>query len=117
MEPHQLAHLHDPDTSHGAIPAAEQRGKVKQALLNILEASVDGRQPRAFGGASMQGLTVPELRDHYFRQREIYGWPVVQPHSIARRLSELHKEGLVRDTGERSPGESGVSVAVWAKGE
>lgn len=36
--------------------------------------------------------------------------------SVRPRFSELHKGGLILDTGSRRSNESGKSAAVWTKG-
>lgn len=102
-----LAHRHDPDTSHDAVPASKQRELVKAAILRIIDEGI----PRHLGG---EGLAAFEVQDFYVRQRSIYGWPDVQPHSIPRRMSELHNEGRIHDTGERVPTPFGKNAVVWA---
>lgn len=95
-----LAHSHDPETSRTAAAAATP-GKdiVQQAIIELLL-----EEPRADF----------ELTPAYFALREANGWPLVHPHSIARRRSELHMQGRVVDTGVRRQTEYGRPAVVWA---
>lgn len=90
----------DPDTSPAAAALDPgEKSAVQQAILDLLEES-----PRADF----------ELTPAYFALREVNGWPLVQPHSIARRRSELHMQGRVYDTGERRQTPFRRPAAVWA---
>lgn len=96
-----LAHRHDPVTSHVAAASVDrdEASIVKQAILDLLD-----EEPRADF----------ELTPAYFSLREANGWPLVQPHSIARRRSELHMQGRVYDTGERRQTPFRRPAVVWA---
>jgi hypothetical protein len=95
----QLAHHDDPDTSHDAAEAATHRAHIKAAIVWML---TEGGPQTAF-----------ELRDRYFRDRLAHGWPRVQPHSVDRRLSELHVAGAVVDSGMRRYSEYNRAACVW----
>lgn len=101
-----LAHRTDPDTSHNAVPASKQRELVKEAIMYLLTHL--GEYP------THEGLAAFEVTEEYFSDRQARGWPNVQPYSIARRMSELHNEKRIRDTGERVPTPYGRTAAVWA---
>jgi hypothetical protein len=103
-----LAHRNDPDASVAAaefqVRNASRNQRVKDAILGLL-----AEEPR----------TSFELQDAYFSWRMVNDWPDVQVHSVSRRLSELHRAGLVRaveDAGGvqvRRPSPSGATATVW----
>lgn len=100
----EVKHLHhqrDPETSAAAAAAVnrDEASIVQEAILELL-----AEKPRADF----------ELIPAYAAIREARGWPIVQPHSIARRRSELHMQGRVYDTEERRQTEYGRPAAVWA---
>lgn len=94
-----LAHSHDPETSRTAAATTPGKDIVQQAIIELLL-----EEPRADF----------ELTPAYFALREANGWPLVHPHSIARRRSELHMQGRVFDTGVRRQTEYGRPAVVWA---
>ncbi|MGH3703764.1 MAG: hypothetical protein ACRDT9_03965 [Agromyces sp.] len=81
-----MSHRNDPQTSKDAAAAQDlgKNARVKRALLVLL-----AEQP----GAPF------EVQGVYMVLRASKGWPLVQPHSVNRRLSELKKDGLIRGTG------------------
>jgi hypothetical protein len=95
-----LAHTHDPDTSHEAVARLDKKqlAVMKRAILSILAA-----EPR----------TAFSTTRAYFDVREFYDYPYAKRDSIAKRMSELHKEGLIRDTGRRAPTGYGRPAVVW----
>lgn len=101
-----LAHTNDPDASHAAAANLDRKKSalVKQAIIELL-----AERPRA----------AFELQSAYMELRGICGWPLVQPHSVNRRLSELHGAGAVRpvldDHGDqvRIPTKDGATATVW----
>lgn len=96
-----LAHTHDPDTSHDAAARLnpKQVAILKAAILEILTENK----------ASAWNVT-----KRYFMYREWNStWPLVKEDSIAKRMSELHKDGLIRDTGERARTGFGRQAVVW----
>lgn len=97
-----LHHAGDPDTSRTAAASAVGREQVKQAILWLLD-------------AAEAPLSAENLIGLYFHHREGMGWPVVQLHSIPRRLSELHNAGLVRDSGARLRNLSGRPAVGWVR--
>lgn len=99
-EARKLAHHDDPDTSLDAAERATHRGIIKAAIVTLLTE----RGPQ----------TAFELRDRYFEDRERRGWPWVQAHSVDRRLSELHRDGVVFDTGDRRYSAYNRAACVWA---
>ncbi len=105
-EARALAHRNDPDTSHEAVPASAAREQVKNAILYILGHL--GEYP------TRGGLAVFEVTESYFEDRAARGWPEIQPYSIARRMSELHNDKLIFDTGDRVPTPFGRTAVVWA---
>lgn len=96
-----LAHRNDPDTSHIAAErlSKEDLSVMKGAILYLLR---------------VRPVGVHQLTGDYFALRELKQWPKVKPDSVAKRLSELVKAGLVVNTGEHAPGLYGRPVAVWA---
>lgn len=80
-----LAHTHDPDTSHEAAASLNKHdvAVMKQAILHLLAQHAD---------------TAWDTTNRYFRYRESYGWPFAKRDSIAKRMSELHRDGLIRRT-------------------
>lgn len=97
-----LAHTADPDTSHIAAAAlnATQTERVQEAILFMLR-----EKPRA----------AFQLTERYFKFRGAFGWPEgVKPDSIAKRLSQLVKDGAVVDTGRRASTKWGRPAAIWA---
>jgi len=95
-----LAHRNDPDTSHRAASRAERKQILFSAILQIL-----ATRPR----------TAEATEEAYFKLREsIPSWPMVAPYSVKRRLSELHKQGRVVDTGRREHTVAGRPAVVWA---
>lgn len=97
-EAHMRAHTDDPVASHEAAAAVGDQGALKHAILVLLTTGPSA----AF-----------ELIDRYAEVADRLDWPAVQPHSVARRLSELHRDGLVEDTGERIPSPWGRNATVW----
>lgn len=95
----KLAHHDDPDTSHDAAEEATHRGIIKAAIVTLL---TEGGPQTAF-----------ELRHRYFRDYVARGWPYVQPHSVDRRLSELHGAGVVVDSGMRRYSDYNRAACVW----
>lgn len=96
-----LARRDDPDTSKDAAANLDSAttSAVKGAILALLR-----EEPRADH----------ELIPAYFALRVENGWPLVQLHSIPRRRSELvHKDSLVRDSGDRRKSQFGVAAVVW----
>ena len=95
------AHTDDPDTSKLAALQLDPTavGELKRAILVMLKPGPN---------------TAFELRARYSKVAPLLGWPHVQPNSINRRLSELKKDGLVFDTGERRETPDGRMAAVMA---
>lgn len=100
-----LAHRADPDASHEAARTLADTAQVKSAIRELL-----AEEPR----------TDFQLAVAYFNLAELRGWPMVQPHSIARRRSELrHRHHEVRavldDDGRevRIPSPDGATATVW----
>lgn len=95
-----LAYGKDPDTSKlaAALQRPDKTARVMAAILELL-----AEKPRA----------AFELRDSYFSLREANGWPIVQPHSIARRLSQLHMQGRVKENGDRVKTPDHATAARW----
>jgi hypothetical protein len=95
-----LAHTHDPDTSHEA--AARLDGKqvaaMKRAILELL---------------TLEPMTAYQATNSYFAGQRYLDWPHAKRDSIAKRMSELHKAGLIRDTGRRAPTGYGRPAVVW----
>lgn len=104
---HERAHRTDPDTSQDAAARVTHAEELKNAIVRILREGIPG-------AISPHGLAAFEVQDFYTRQREFYGWPLVQPHSIPRRMSELHNDGRIRDTEHRVPTPFGRNAVVWA---
>jgi hypothetical protein len=100
------AHRGDPVASIDAASrmSPTKAAAVKRAILELL-----AERPRA----------AFELQSAYVELRTICGWPLVQPHSVNRRLSDLHNEGAVRplldEDGEqvRIPSPAGATATVW----
>lgn len=101
VEVKHLHHSHDPETSRIAAESIDrdETSRVQQAILDLL-----AEEPRADF----------ELIPAYFNLRVENDWPFVQPHSIARRRSELHMLGRVYDTGERRQTPYRRPAVVWA---
>lgn len=93
------SHTGDPETSKEAAERVTGSERLKAAILELLEMS--------------GGLTADEAQGAYLHARDARGWPVVQPHSVNRRLSELHSDGRVRDSGRRRETEYGRNAVVW----
>lgn len=95
-----LAHTHDPDTSHEAAARLDPRqvAAMKRAILELL--------------ADEPG-TAFRITDRYFFHQGFMDWPFAKRDSIAKRMSELHKAGLIRDTGRRAPTGYGRPAVVW----
>ena len=96
-----LAHRTDPVTSHDAAAAVDDTKKTQifAALIEMLT-----ERPRA----------AFELRREYFALAAEKGWPDdIEPHSVARRLSELHGQGRIRESGRRVPSPRGRTATVW----
>lgn len=93
-----LAHRGDPETSHQAASRAVRKQVLFSAILQIL-----ANRPR----------TAEACEEAYFDLRADYGWPVVAPYSVKRRLSELHKSGRVQDSGRRVLTAAGRPAIVW----
>jgi hypothetical protein len=94
-------HTGDPDTSRDAAMHLEPGdvSELKRSILLMLRA-----EPRAaFQIASAYTAVAP-----------ILGWPKVDPYSIHRRMSELKKDELIYDTGERRMSPRGHRAAVLA---
>jgi hypothetical protein len=96
----KLAHRNDPDTSMTAAERATHRSIIKEAIVSLLLA----RGP----------ATAFELRDLYFDYRARRDWPWCQAHSVDRRLSELHRDGVVEDSGVRRYSAYNRPAVVWA---
>ena len=81
------AHRDDPVSSHLAAAAVDESAteRLKDALEELLRE---------------QSAAPFELQQLYALIRDVRGWPVVQPHSVNRRLSEMKRDGIVRGTGE-----------------
>ncbi|PPG34503.1 hypothetical protein [Rathayibacter sp. AY2B9] len=95
-----LAHTHDPDTSHEAVARLDKKqlAVMKRAILQLLES---------------EPATAWHATEAYFMYRDYFDWPLAKRDSIAKRMSELHKEGLIRDTGRRAPTGYGRPAVVW----
>jgi hypothetical protein len=102
-----LAHRNDPATSHIAAASATGREAVKGAIVTLI------REWGASCHPGHPGLAAHEARDLYGTLRDVRGWPIVQPHSIPRRMSELHNEHIIFDTGARVETEYGRPAVVW----
>lgn len=96
--PETLAHRGDPDTSKKAASRAVRKQILFSAILQIL-----ANRPR----------TAEACEEAYFDLRADYGWPMVAPYSVKRRLSELHKAGRVQDSGRREHTLSGRPAIIW----
>lgn len=83
-----LAHSTDPDTSHEAAASLNKQdvAVMKQAILYLLVHCPD---------------TAWNTTNRYFRYRESFHWPFAKRDSIAKRMSELHRDGLIRRTDQR----------------
>lgn len=96
-----LAHTSDPYTSD---LAAESLGRnansvTKAAILTLLRTHPS---------------PVFELTERYFIMRDLYDWPACKPDGIAKRASELHREGLIEPSGATAVTPFGRSAVVWA---
>ena len=103
FDPHTRAHAHDPDTSYGAARRARRLvAQHKFTILNRLR--LDDIYYRAKGcGAGVGGLTSQEISD---RCKLNY-------HQVARRISDLKRDGKVIDSGQRRASPGGRRAAVW----
>lgn len=94
----------DPNTSHKAVPAAEQRARQKAAILHLL---------RTIGP-----MTDHELTYQYSQARTREGWPATQPDSVRKRRAELKNDGIVVNTGRTSGFALGHAPSIiWAAAE
>lgn len=95
-----LSHRNDPPTSADAAAHLNpsKTAQVQQAILELL-----AEEPRA----------AFQLQAAYFELAKDNGWPIVQPHSVPRRLSQLHVAGLVRESGRRVMSPAGATATVW----
>lgn len=105
-EPRELARTTDPDTSHAAAASldAGRAGTMRRKLLDAY-------------GERHEALTAEEAAERAGYTKADGAW---------KRVSDLIRSGLVRDTGERRPGTSGrdqrvlritdVGLKVWARG-
>jgi hypothetical protein len=96
----ELAHTHDPITSHEAAASlnADTSAELKGIILELL-----GRKPRAQF----------ELTRYYVKFKKANGWPDVKDDSVAKRLSELVKAGRVIDSGRKTLSPYDRNVVVW----
>ncbi|OOB91215.1 hypothetical protein B0T42_07405 [Rathayibacter sp. VKM Ac-2630] len=60
---------------------------------------------------AMEPMTAYHVTNSYFAADRY--WPHAKRDSIAKRMSELHKAGLIRDTGRRAPTGYGRPAVVW----
>lgn len=94
MNPHKLAHTHDPDTSKDA--AANLNPTTTEKVMHVIVDVLHEHGP----------LTPTELETFYFAHREQWGWPVIDRYSVKRRVSELKRHvGVLRGVGRRDRGE------------
>lgn len=95
-----LAHTHDPDTSHEAVARLDKKqlAVMKRAILEILQA---------------RPATAEHATRAYFNLQPFVDWPYAKRDSIAKRVSELHKDGLIRDSGDRERTAFGRNAVVW----
>ncbi len=91
FDPHTHAHHSDPDTSHDAARAAQ--GLVEQRKAAIAAMLL-------FYGP----LTSAEIAGHC---------DDLDYHEVARRISDLKRDGKVIDTGTRRASPGGRKAAVW----
>lgn len=54
-----------------------------------------------------------QLRDYYFRFADGNGWPKVKPDSINKRISDLHKAGLIEESGKTATTEYDREAVIW----
>lgn len=100
-----LAHRGDPDASVEAALSVNSSAKERlfEAIITIL---------------TEESRAAFQVQETYFNLREANGWPDVQPHSVNRRMSDLHNAGRIRPVevmGEqwRIPSPAGATATVW----
>ncbi|MGB3414048.1 MAG: hypothetical protein WBA28_04970 [Microbacteriaceae bacterium] len=100
-EAKKLAKRDDPETSHQAAQALDEHrmSATQKAIIHILK--TDGPQ------AGFQ------ITAKYFRQMNLYGWPLCDPYSVKRRISDLKRKKQIIDTGLKITGEYGNQVILW----
>lgn len=91
-----------PITSHEAAASVTNSERVKQIILDLLEA---------------QPATDTFLQDAYRTFREQYGWPKIAESTIRARRSELVDAGKVVESGEYERLESGRRSIIWKKAD
>lgn len=101
MDEHTQSHTGDPRASRESVPTGVDRGTLRGAIVRIFE----DRYPLY--------LTTPTVTDHYFRRQGEPGWRAVKPDSVAKRMSELHNEGVIYDTDTTAVGPEGRPVTQW----
>lgn len=90
---HTHAHAHDPDTSHDAARTAQGLAeRHKHIICTVLHLANQGA-----------GLT----------SQEISAYCSLDYHQVARRISDLKRNGKVVDTGQRRASPGGRQAAVW----
>ncbi|MET0716373.1 MAG: hypothetical protein ABWY57_15820 [Mycetocola sp.] len=102
-----LAHEGDPDASVEAALALQ--AKPKQQVFDAIVAILEEEARAAF-----------QVQQVYLERSADNGWPDLSrsPHSVNKRLSELHKAGRIRPVevmGEqwRIPSPAGATATVW----
>lgn len=98
--PTALAHRSDPETSFTA--AEELNMSAKDHIKAIILEELAEEPMAAF-----------QLTDLYFELRAKFGWPDCKTDGIAKRLSELHNEHRVQDSGRRVMSPYGRPAVVW----
>lgn len=102
MNTRTMSHTSDPITSATAASQVNPHDtlRLKLALIDLLD-----ENPR----------TGDELITSYGYLASVCGWPtLVDPHSVKRRLSELHKRhAVIRESGLTRPSRMGRAATVW----
>lgn len=102
MNTRTMSHTSDPSTSTTAASQVNPHDtlRLKLALIDMLDAS-----PK----------TADELTDMYYGLSGVRRWPVlIDPHSVKRRLSELHRRhAVIRESGLTRPSRMGRAATVW----
>lgn len=99
-----LARATDPETSHDAARALQNRSVQKAAILKLLR--------------ELGPMTDHQLISEYTKHRKANGWPNTQLEGVRKRRAELKNEGLVKDSGRKlSPIFGWPASIVWEVAE
>lgn len=91
-----LVRTTDPETSHAAAASIVPGLSTQRAQVLALIQQVDGIY--SDGGATAY---------------EVAARSEIQQSVVARRMTDLHQLGLVRDSGRTRPGSSGRQLIIW----